>query len=444
MHMNALMMYTPMMHCIGSWAAPGNQIVERFNSLTFWQQLARTLEAGGFDMLFLADHFSPYDVYGGGEPAKSMEYGIQFPVHDPLALVPAMAVATSRLGFGVTMSTAYYPPTILTRKLSTLDHLTGGRMGWNVVTSFARADARALGLDDVLSHADRYELADEYLEVCGRIWDAWEPDAFVADAQTRRLVDPSKVTTVVHRGRYFDLEVTPSVYASPQRRPVIMQAGASPAGRDFCAKHAEVIFAIKRDAEDMARFVEDIEARAAAVGRSREEFKIIFGVQVIQAPTTELAHERRQLLHSFVDAEAGLVKLSGVTGVDFAGYDLDQPVRRMDVPGAQGILDIFATEDEQVTLREAAISYGVSAGCPQVVGSAVSIADTLEQLFLDGRGDGFNVTPASVPDDYEAYAAEVAPILRSRGLLGDEEGAGTTLRDRLFGASAPEEPGTRC
>lgn len=432
MNLNAFMMFTPMMHGIGSWALPQNDIAKRFTEPSFWQEIAETLEHGCFDLAFFGDHMAAYDVYkGDAEP--SVRYGLQFPVYDPMLLVPWMAAATRHLGFAVTASTTAYPPYLLARKMSTLDHLTGGRMGWNVVTSTQENEVRNLGLGALPAKAERYERAAEYLQVCGELWDSWEADALLYRAEDGVMVDSTKVHPVAHDGKFFSVHAASPVDRSPQRRPVILQAGASPAGKDFAAQHAEVIFSIKRNAADMRSFVDDMTVRAAKFGRRREDLKIIFAAQVIQGDTHDEAVDKQRTLVELAAVEPSLAKMSGITGADLSKYDVDAPIVDVDVPGAQGILDAFTrTDGPPLTLRQAAKEYGASAGSTQVVGTADEVADELEHLFVDGGGDGFNLTPPYLPAAYHEFVADVVPRLQRRKLFRTSYGEARTLRDTLF------------
>jgi FMN-dependent oxidoreductase (nitrilotriacetate monooxygenase family) len=434
MHLSAQLMFTPAMHAIGSWAMPGNETLPQLTKLEFWQDVARMCEESYFDMAFFADHLAPDDVYRDGNRKLAIEYGVQFPVLDPLFLIPAMAAVTAHVGFAATMSTTYYPPFMLARKMATLDHVTDGRIGWNVVSSFAKTEMRAMGLTDFVPRDRRYAQAEEYLQICYRFWSSWAPDALRADPETMSLFDSSKVDYVTYKGEFFDVDGCLPVHASPQGRPVILQAGASPQGRDFAARHAEGIFSIRTTAAAMAEFADDIRARAVRQGRSPNDVKILFGAQLVQGRTDEEANERLVQLRESVNLEGALAKLSGRTGVDWAGHDLDAPLTQMDVPGVQGVLDMFTGRPEgevPLTLRQAAIEFAVSSGSPQIVGSADTIADEMERLFVEGRGDGFLITPSVLPESFRHFADEVAPRLQKKGLLRSRY-QGRSLRDLLF------------
>lgn len=436
MNLNAFMMFTPMMHGIGSWALPQNTIATEFTNPAFWQGIAGTLEQGCFDMVFFGDHMAAYDVYkGDAEP--SIRYGLQFPVYDPVLLIPWMAAATEHLGYCVTMSTSVYPPYLLARKMSTLDHLTNGRIAWNVVTSTQENEARNLGLGTLPPKEERYARAGEFIDVCNELWDSWEPDALVYRVEDGVMVDTDKVHPVAHDGRFFSIHAASPVDRSPQTRPVVVQAGASPAGRDFAAKYAEVIFSIKRNAADMAAFTADMEQRAAKFGRSRSDFKIIFAIQVIQGDTHTEAVEKQRALVELAQVEPSLAKLSGITGADLSVYDVDAKIVDVPVPGAQGILDAFTrTDGPPLTLRQAAKEYGASAGSVQVVGTADEVTDQLEHLFVNGGGDGFNLTPPYLPAAYDEFVADVVPRLQKRKLFRASYGGSTTLRETLFSGNS--------
>jgi len=428
MHLSAQLMFTPMMHAIGSWALPQNRTLDDFSNLGFWQDVARTCEESFFDMCFFADHLAPDDVFRRGDRTLAIKYGVQWPVLDPLLLIPAMAAATEHVGFGATMSTSLYPPFLLARKMATLDHVTHGRIAWNVVTSFSKTEARALGFKDMVSHDERYVQAEEYMQVCYQFWSSWAPDALIADRSSLSLFDSSKVKYVTHAGKYYDIDGCLPVHASPQGRPVILQAGASPVGRDFAARHAEGIFSIRTTAKAMAEFGRDIRRRAEAAGRSSDDVKILFGVQIVQGRTDAEARDLLHHLRANVNLDAALTKLSGRTGVDWDEVDLDSPLAPMKVPGVQGVLGMFTERpagEGAITLRQAAIEFGVSSGSPQVVGSADTIAAELERLFVEGEGDGFLITPAVLPESFEYFAEEVAPRLQKKGLLRTSYPTGT-------------------
>ena len=263
---NAFDMSTPTHLVSGTWRHPESQ-AWRYKQLGYWTDLARLLERGLFDGLFIADVIGVYDVYGGG-PAAALRAGAQVPANDPLLAISAMAHVTEHLGFGVTASTSYEHPFIFARRMSTLDHLTGGRIGWNIVTSYLNSGALNVGRAAQIRHDDRYDLADEFLEVTYKLWEgSWEDDAVVADPARGIYADPGRVHPIEHDGTYFSVPGIHTAEPSPQRTPVLYQAGASARGRRFAAEHAEAVFITEPKAEIVARRVADVRALAAAAGR---------------------------------------------------------------------------------------------------------------------------------------------------------------------------------
>jgi FMN-dependent oxidoreductase (nitrilotriacetate monooxygenase family) len=259
------------MNCVGHqspglWRHPRDRSAE-YTTLAYWTDLARIAERGLFDGIFLADVVGVYDVFGG-TPDAALRHGAQVPVNDPLLLVPAMAVVTEHLGFGVTCNLTYEAPYLLARRFSTLDHLTGGRIGWNVVTGYLDSAARAMGFDRQRAHDDRYAVAEEYMEIVGRLWrDSWDGDAVVRDRASGTYVDPSKVRAIRHQGPHYQLEGIHLSEPSPQRSPVIYQAGTSPKGRAFAGRHAECVFVSGPSEAVIAPRVAALRADVAAAGR---------------------------------------------------------------------------------------------------------------------------------------------------------------------------------
>ncbi|HWW34955.1 MAG TPA: NtaA/DmoA family FMN-dependent monooxygenase [Xanthobacteraceae bacterium] len=280
MHLLSFVQHGVINHAQLMWAHPRDKIGYDYARPPFWQEMGRILERGKFDAIFLADVLAPYDVYKDSYE-DTVRYAVQCPVHDPVALVPVIGCATEKLGIGITISTTFDTPYGMVRRLSTLDHLTEGRLGWNVVTSYSQNEFKAMGLKEMVPHEERYERADEFIEVCNRLWDSWENDAIIADAETGIYADPTKVHRVEHNGKYYRCNSPSFVRPSPQRRPVIWQAGQSGRGRDYAAKHAEAVFSIQPTAQAMRSYADDLRARAVAQGRRPDDIKIIFALQVV-------------------------------------------------------------------------------------------------------------------------------------------------------------------
>ncbi|MBW7459976.1 NtaA/DmoA family FMN-dependent monooxygenase, partial [Paenibacillus sepulcri] len=269
------------MNCVGHnshglWKHPDNER-RRYNDLGYWTELAQLLEKGKFDALFLADVIGVYDVYKGTRDI-SIQNAVQVPANDPSLIVPVMAHATKHLGFAVTVTTSYEHPFALSRRLSTLDHLTRGRVAWNIVTSYLPNAARNFGLDEMIKHDDRYEIAEEFLEVCYKLWEgSWEDDAVVFDTAGDIYADPAKVHEIAHKGKHFQVAGPHLCEPSPQRTPVLYQAGSSGRGRAFAAKHAECVFVGGQTPEALRFYVDDIRSQAKAFGRNPEEILMFKG-----------------------------------------------------------------------------------------------------------------------------------------------------------------------
>lgn len=427
MHLTGFMLFSPAPHTQLSWVYPKDKIRHQWHEIGYWEEIARTLERGRFDMFFFADGWA-----GGGEVGT--RYAIQFPTHDPVILVSRLSTATEHLGFAVTMSTSFYPPYMTARKLPTLDHVTEGRIGWNIVNSLNSAEARNFGVDDLLPHDERYERADKYMEVCQALWDSGEPDAMVPDAmvmdmENKVFADPDKVHRIDHAGKYFDVMGPLNVVPGPQVRPVLFQAGASPRGREFAVRHAECIFGAGGGAKGMREFADDIAQRSAKAGRTPP--KIIWGLQPIVAASEAEAKERQEEMVARIPIEAGLATMAGHFNLDLTKVDLDTPVSQLpQIDGTRGMLAMYTDANPDITFRQIAQSYlNLAAGGP--AGTPEQVADAMQALFEDGGGHGFQLTPAYYAPDYYADIVDLLiPELQRRGLVRREY-TGTTLRDHL-------------
>ncbi|MDR9372945.1 LLM class flavin-dependent oxidoreductase, partial [Conexibacter sp. JD483] len=421
----------------GLWRHPDDQ-AHRYTQLSYWTELARLLDRGGFDALFLADVLGVYDVYEGSHAAAVRE-ATQVPLLDPLPLVGAMAAVTERLGFGVTVSLTYEQPYALARRLTTLDHLTGGRVAWNVVTSYLESAARNLGFDAQRKHDDRYDVGDEFLDVVYQLWEySWDDDAVVRDAARGVFTDPDKVRPIDHHGRYYDV---PGIFLSepsPQRTPVIFQAGASTRGRAFAAKHGEAIFINAVDVAATRRLVDDIRARVAEGGRDPASVKIFILLTAIAGETDAEAEAKLADYYAHASIDGALALYGGWSGLDLSGHDPDTPLAYQDTDAARSALEIFTKADPTRTWtpREVARYLTLGGIGPVVAGSPTTIADELER-WVDASGvDGFNLAYAVAPGTFEDFVALVVPELRRRGRIPDAEDAGAalSLRERLTGS----------
>lgn len=333
------------MNCVahqspGLWRHPDDQS-HRYKELGYWTELARLLERGRFDGIFIADVLGTYDVYGGDD-AAALRQGAQIPVADPLLLVSAMAAVTEHLGFGITTGTGFEHPYPFARRLSTLDHLTDGRLGWNVVTGYLPSAARNFGAADQLDHDERYDQADEYLEVLYKLWEgSWEDDAVVRDGAAGIYVDPAKVHHIGHRGTHFTVPGIHLSEPSPQRTPVIYQAGASPRGVRFAAENAEAIFIAGPSKRVLAQTVSRIRNALEAAGRARDSARVYALATIITDATDEAARRKHEEYLSYASVEGGLVFMSGWMGIDLSRYDLDDPIGEVQSNAIQSAVAAF-------------------------------------------------------------------------------------------------------
>jgi FMN-dependent oxidoreductase (nitrilotriacetate monooxygenase family) len=437
------------MNCVGHmapglWRHPRDRS-DRYIDLNYWTELARLLERGKFDGLFLADVLGPYDVYQG-KPDAAIQSGIQIPVNDPLLLVSGMAAVTEHLGFGVTCALTYEHPYPFARRASTLDHLTKGRFGWNIVSGYLDSAARNFGLDEQTQHDDRYAFAEEYMEVCYKLWErSWEQDAVRRDRKSGRFADPAKVHGIDHSGKHFRVPGFNLSEPSPQRTPVLYQAGASQRGKDFAAKHAECVFVSAPSAAIVKKYVRDLRQRAAELGRGQILIFAMF--TIIVAPTEAEAVEKLQDYRSYIDYQGALALMSGWTGVDLSTYDLEEELRPTKTNANQSALESFTVgePDRRWKIREIAEFVGLGGRGPVVVGSPAKVADLLQQWIEETDVDGFNLTYAVMPETYQNIIELLIPELQRRGVYKKEYRPGS-LREKLFGQGPflPEtHPGRR-
>lgn len=417
----------------GLWRHPRDQAT-RYTDIHYWVELAKTLERGCIDGLFIADVLGVYDVYGGNADS-ALSNAAQVPVNDPLQLVPAMAAATKHLGFGVTASVSFEHPFPFARRMSTLDHLTGGRAGWNIVTSYLASGARNLGLRDQLSHDQRYALAEEYLQVCYKLWEAsWEDDAVRAYRDSGVYADPAKVHGINHEGEYFKVPGFHLCEPSPQRTPVLYQAGASSRGRAFAAANAECVFVAAPSKTVLKKQVEDFRAAAVAAGRRADDIVILEQLTVIVAETDEAALARLREYREYASASGALTLMAGWTGIDFAQYSPDQILREVPSEAIQSAVEAFTRADPTRTWTTAEIAdyCAIGGDGPVLVGSAKTVADQLQEWVEETGVDGFNLANVVAPETFEAVVDLLVPELQERGLFKREYAEGT-LRNKLFG-----------
>ena len=430
----------------GLWRHPQDQTAN-YTDIRYWVELAKLLDAGGDDLLFIADAVGQLDLFVV-DATVALTRAVQTPVTDPLLAVSAMAAATEHLGFGITVSTTYESPYLLARKFSTLDHLTGGRVGWNIVTSLLDSAARnIIGRDRQIPHDERYAIAQEFLEVTYKLWEgSWEPGAVVRDRGLNVFTDATKVHDIDHDGKYFSVPGAHLVEPSPQRTPVLFQAGTSPAGREFAARNAELVFASDPRPEVLRRNIEDVRRRAVAHGRRPDSIKFLTSVEVVTDSTDLAAQAKAADLAKYHDLEAGLVLLSALSGVDWAGYGVDRPIEQFDTDASRSILAAVDDPDarHRITLRDYVGGLGGFGG-QLFVGSAHTVADDLEAYAERAGIDGFNIVYHTTPGSFADVAQYLIPELRRRG-RARAAGGPTTLRQRVFPAGSAllpdDHPGT--
>ncbi len=427
------------MNCVahqssGMWRHPDDRS-DSYKDIEYWTTLARLLERGTFDGVFIADVLGTYDVYGGTNEA-AIRNGAQVPVNDPVLLVSAMAAVTEHLGFGVTAGTAYEHPYPFARRMSTLDHLTKGRVGWNVVTGYLPSAARNLGHDDQLEHDDRYDQADEYLEVLYKLWEgSWEDDAVVRDRERGVFTEPSKVHEIRHHGTHYTVPGIHIAEPSPQRSPVIYQAGASPRGVAFAAANAEAIFVASPTKEVLRATVARIRDALEAAGRDRYSARIYTLLTIVTDETDEKAEAKYADYLRYASPEGALVFMSGWMGIDLSRYDLDEPVGNVESNAIRSVIQNYeesAQNGEEFTVRDIAVGGAIGGLGPTFVGGAATIADRLQEWVADTDVDGFNLAYAITPGTFEDIVEFVIPELRARGAYPEQYLPGT-LRQKLHG-----------
>jgi FMN-dependent oxidoreductase (nitrilotriacetate monooxygenase family) len=424
------------MNCVshihhGQWTTPGSRNLE-YKSLDPWIELAQLLERGKFDALFLADVVGTYDSYGGDRDA-AVEEGLQIPVNDPSLLIPAMALATENLGFAFTQSILQEPPFNFARRLSTLDHLTGGRVGWNIVTSYLADAGRNLGFGGLPSHEDRYRRAAEYVQVVYKLLEgSWEDDAVLRDRVNRVYADPEKIHEIDHVGEFYDVVGPHLSEPSPQRTPTLFQAGSSEWGRDFAARNAEGIFIIGRSPEAARKNIDDVRARAARAGRDPGDILFFQGLSFVVGGTEDEARRKAAELDQRVSPRGYAAHIGGGMGVDLSEIDPATPIGELEQYNAQGVVKglIDTAPDKDWTFGDL-LAFRSS---NRVVGTPEQIADELE-TWAEAGVDGINVTYFTTPGSFADFIDGVTPVLQERGLQQEDYAPGT-LREKLAGGGA--------
>lgn len=426
-----------MMNCIGhlapgQWRGAQDQST-RYLDPNYWIGLATLLEKGLFDALFLGDVIGVYDT-DGDSPDAALRHAAQVPMNDPFPLIPLMSHATRHLGFGVTASVTYEPPYLLARRLTTLDHLTQGRVAWNIVTSYLRSGAANLGHTALVPHDERYDRADDFLALCYKLWEgSWEKGAVVRDAQRGFYADPGRIHAVAHDGPYFQSHGVYQCEPSPQRTPLLFQAGGSARGTLFAARHAECIFVGAPTREGVRRTVADIRRQLELQGRPADSVRIFAMFTVIVDATSQLAQSRFEAYRARAEHEGARALLSGWTGVDLSRYQPHDTLSYVDTEAGQSALASFSKLDPRRTwtVQDAVDFVAIGGRGPVVVGNAQDVADELQSWVEETGIDGFNLAYVESPRTFEDIVEFLIPELQARGAYKKSYEAGT-LREKLL------------
>ncbi|MFM7418052.1 MAG: LLM class flavin-dependent oxidoreductase [Alphaproteobacteria bacterium] len=412
----------------GMWRHPRDRSAD-YLSLDYWMGLARLLEEGLFDGLFLADVLGIYDVHGGNGDA-AIRNAVQVPLLDPMLLVPAMAAATRNLGFGVTCNLAWESPALLARRFSTLDHLTQGRIGWNIVTGYLDSAARAMGLDRQMAHNDRYDLADEYMEIVYRLWEeSWAADAVKRDCAAGIYADPARVQRIRHEGRQYRLDAPHLVEPSPQRTPVLYQAGASDRGRGFAARHAECVFVNGGPKPHVAKLVADLRARAAP-----RPIRVFVGATLIIGRTRAEAEAKLAEYRQHASIEGALAHASASLGIDLARFGPDEELPEAGQSQAiRSNVEALRAATPRATKRALMDRMVLGSRQPPIIGSVEEVAEELIAWVDQVDVDGFNLSRTVTPECLEDVVRLLVPALQERGRYKRGYAPGA-YREKLFGA----------
>lgn len=424
LHLGAFM--RPVSIHTGAWRYPGAYPDANFN-FGHLKRFAQTLERGRFDAFFMADHLAVLNM-----PVEALKRSHTVTSFEPFTLLSALAGATERIGLVATASTTFDAPYHIARRFASLDHISSGRAGWNIVTTSNPDAALNFGLEEHMDHGERYDRAREFYDVVTGLWDSWADDAFIRDVEAGIYFDPAKLHVLDHKGPHLSVRGPLNIARTPQGWPVIVQAGASDSGRQLAAETAEMVFAAGSTLAAGQRFYADVKGRMQAIGRDRDHLKILPGAFVVVGDTVEEARAKRAKLDSLVHYESAIASLSIALGTDASGFDPDAPLppipeTNASKTGRERVLEL--AEREGLTVRQLAQRLGGYAGLA-FIGTAATIADEMEE-WLETRGsDGFNVMFPYLPGGLDDFVNQVVPELQRRGLFRREY-EGTTLRDHL-------------
>ena len=430
MHLGAFM--RPVSIHTAAWRYPGAYPDANFN-FSHYQQFVQTLERGFFDAFFMADHLAVMNM-----PMPALKRSATVTSFDPLTLLPALAVTTRHLGLIATASTTYNDPYHVARKFASLDHISGGRAGWNVVTSANPSEAQNFGLDEHMEHDARYQRAREFYDVVTGLWDSWADDAFIRDVENGVYFEPERMHVLDHKGEHLSVRGPLNVARPIQGWPVIVQAGASEVGRQLAAETAEVVFGGASELDKGIAYYRDIKERMGLIGREPQSLKILPGAFVVVGESTSEAEDKKALLDDLVHPDSGIATLSVLLGCDASGFDLDGPLPEIppsnaSQSGRQKLVDMARSKN--MTVGELAKYVGGSFTVLEMVGTANEVVDQMQEWFEQGAADGFNVMFPFLPAGLDDFVDQVVPELQRRGLFRRAY-EGKTLRD-LLGLQRP-------
>lgn len=429
------------MNCVvhqspGLWVR-GDDTTVNYTDIDHWMNLAKLLEKGCFDAVFLADVVGTYDVYGGSRNA-AVAAAAQIPVDDPMLLIPAMAGVTRHLGFGFTSSIIQYHPFMFARLITTLDHLTKGRVAWNIVTSYLESTGRSFGMPGIAEHDERYEMADEYARLCYQLWEnSWADDAVIKDRKRGIYADPAKIRDIHHEGKYYKSSGCHLSEPSVQRTPLLFQAGASARGVAFGAEHAECVFCVSSTPAGAGRYMASMRQAMLARGRNPQDVLGFAYVKIVTGGSEAEARRKYDEYCEQADYQGALSLLGGWTGIDFSVFEPDQPIEVTKTNAIHSILNTFSPDrpGHKWTMRELAKRIAIGGAGPVLIGAPEQIADQLED-WIDAGVDGFNMSYATLPASFVDFIDGVVPVLQKRGRMQKEYQPGS-IREKLFPGRGP-------
>lgn len=414
---------------VQGWQEPGFSAGYDFTKPEIYQDSTRALERACFDVLIVEDTSAvPYAYQGTMD--FYLKHGLMTPKLDPMVLAPLLAAVTKNIGIAPTLTTTFYPPWLLARALATLDHFSNGRAGFNIVTATSDAAAQNYGYDKQFEHDLRYDMADEFLDLVGQLWDAWEPDALVMDAENDVFIDPTKVKTVDFNGEHYKSRGPLNVPRSPQGRPVYVTPGGSPRGRKFSGRNAEIVLAQGPDAAAMKDYRDEVLKHAVAYGRDPATVKTMFAcVPTVVRDAADAEETRKSFEHARgTKLDHRLAAMSFLSGIDFSKFDVDQPVGEITTNGMQSMLKMFAKHGPRATLRHI---MSDPAGFSDMIGTPDQIAGIMKETMEEVGGDGFLIAGLFKPKYVTTIVDELVPVLQKRGLTRSEYGS-ETFRENLM------------